>query len=320
MTQDSKAPLKKELVIVGGGPAGLTAAIYAQRSLLDAVTLEREAVGGQMLLTGTIDNYPGLPGTDGFSLSDAMRKQASELGAEILMSEVSSIHRDPQNGTFLVTTPESAYETKCVIVAAGAKPRKVGFIGEEQFTGRGVSYCATCDGMFYRGKQVFVIGGGNSAAEEALFLSRIASKVTMVVRKDHLRAQTALVQDLTSASNVEILYNTVVSSVDGPGLLTSIELTSTFSGATERLMFDEGAFGVFVLVGRVPETGLVSDLVSLDEHGYVVTNERMEAGVDGLYVVGDARAKPLRQIVTAASDGAIAASSAAAYLGRPIEG
>lgn len=320
MSQDMPNAIRKEVVIVGGGPAGLTASIYAQRSLLDAVTLEREALGGQMMLTGAIDNYPGLPGTDGFSLSDALREQAESLGATIEMADVSAIERDAATGTYLVRTSGATYDAPCVILAAGARPRTVGFEGEQRFTGRGVSYCATCDGMFYRNKQVFVIGGGNSAAEEALFLSRIASKVTLVVRKDHLRAQAALVNELERADNVEILYNTNVTAVDGPDLLTSIELTDALTGATSRLTFDEGSFGVFVLVGRVPETGLVRELVCVDEQGYVVTNDRMETSLPGLYVAGDARQKPLRQIVTAAADGAIAASSAAAYLGRPIEG
>lgn len=320
MSQNVSERLKKELVIIGGGPAGLTAAIYAQRSLLDAVTLERTAVGGQMTLTGAVDNYPGLPGADGFSLSDAMREQAQSLGAELVMADVTSLERIDETGTYLVATPEATYEARCVIYAAGARPRTVGFSGEERFTGRGVSYCATCDGMFYRGKQVFVIGGGNSAAEEALFLSRIARKVTMVVRKDHLRAQAALVEELSAAENVEILYNTTVTSVDGPDLMTSIELTSSVTGRTEHMSFDEGAFGVFVLVGRAPETTLLQGLAELDEQGYARTNEMMETSAPGLYVAGDAREKPLRQIVTAASDGAVAASRAAAYLGRPIEG
>ena len=310
----------KDLVIIGGGPAGLSAAIYARRSLLDAVTLEREALGGQVILTSEIDNYPGLPHTDGFTLSDAMRAQAEDLGAVILMDPVSELVRDDATGRFVVTTSSTRYDAASVIVAAGAQPRRAGFEGEERFAGHGVSYCATCDGMFYRNKQVFVIGGGNSAAEEALFLARLASKVTLVVRKDHLRAQTALVRELEDNEKVEIRLLTSIVSVDGGELPSTIEFRDNATGETHAETYDEGSFGIFVLAGRVPETGLLRGLAELDESGYAVTDERMATGVPGLFVAGDARRKPLRQIVTAASDGAVAATSAAAYLGLPVEG
>ncbi|MBM6775289.1 NAD(P)/FAD-dependent oxidoreductase [Olsenella profusa] len=310
----------KDLVIVGGGPAGLTAALYAQRSLLDAVTLEREAFGGQVILTSEIDNYPGVPHADGFSLVDAMRSQAADLGAEVVMDPVESLERDPATGRFTVRAASASYDAAAVIVAAGAQPRHAGFIGEDRFAGHGVSYCATCDGMFYRGKQVFVVGGGNSAAEEALFLTRFASKVTLLVRKDHLRAQAALVEELERHEKVEVRLLTSLVALDGGELPTTLTLRDNGTGETYEEAYDEGSFGVFVLVGRVPETGLVDGLVELDEAGYVVTDDRMATGTPGLFVAGDVRAKPLRQIVTAAADGAIAATSAAAYLGRPIEG
>lgn len=313
-------PTRRELVIVGGGPAGLTAAIYARRSLLDAVTLEREAIGGQTILTSEIDNYPGLPHTDGYTLSEAMRAQAADLGAEIAMDPVSSIVRDEATGRFIVSAASTTYDADAVILAAGARPRHAGFEGEDRFAGRGVSYCATCDGMFYRGKRVYVIGGGNSAAEEALFLARLASEVVLVVRKDHLRAQSALVRELEENERVEMRLLTSVVSLDGGDLPRSITLRDNATGDTVTEEFEEGSFGVFVLVGRVPETELVSDLVELDQAGYAITDERMATRTPGLYVAGDARAKALRQIVTAASDGAVAATSVAAYLGRPIEG
>lgn len=312
--------VKKDLVIVGGGPAGLSAAIYAQRSLLDAVTLEREALGGQVILTNEIDNYPGVPDTDGFSLVDAMQRQATELGAEVAMDPVESIERDEATGRLLVSAATTTYDATAVIVAAGAQPRRAGFEGEERFAGHGVSYCATCDGMFYRGKQVFVVGGGNSAAEEALFLTRFASKVTLLVRKDHLRAQSALVQELEKSEKVEVRLLTSLVSLDGGELPSRLTLRDNATGRTYEEAYDEGSFGVFVFVGRVPETGLVDGLVELDEAGYVVTDERMATSTPGLFVAGDVRAKPLRQIVTAAADGAVAATSAAAYLGRPVEG
>ena len=311
---------QKDLVIVGGGPAGLSAAIYAQRSLLDAVTLEREALGGQTILTSEIDNYPGLPHTDGFTLSDAMRAQAEDLGAQIVMDPVSSIERDESTGRFVVEASSARYDAAAVILAAGARPRKAGFEGEDRFSGRGVSYCATCDGMFYRGKQVLVVGGGNSAAEEALFLARLASKVTLVVRKDHLRAQAAVVRELESNERVELRLLTSIVAIDGDELPTSLTLRDNATGETRVETFDEGSFGVFVLVGRDPETELVEGLCDLDGAGYALTDERMATRTPGLFVAGDARSKPLRQIVTAASDGAVAATSAAAYLGLPVEG
>ena len=310
----------KDLVIVGGGPAGLSAAIYAQRSLLDAVTLEREALGGQVILTSEIDNYPGLPHTDGFTLSDAMRSQAEDLGAQIVMDPVSAIDHDPETGRFCVVASSARYDAAAVILAAGARPRRAGFEGEERFAGRGVSYCATCDGMFYRGKHVFVVGGGNSAAEEALFLARLASKVTVIVRKDHLRAQTAIVRELENNEKVELRLLTSIVAIDGDDLPSSLTLRDNATGATHVETYEEGSFGVFVLVGRDPETELVRGLVDVDDARYVVTDERMATRTPGLFVAGDARAKPLRQIVTAAADGAVAATSAAAYLGRPVEG
>ena len=316
----SDSTSKKDLVIIGGGPAGLSAAIYAQRSLLDAVTLEREALGGQVILTSEIDNYPGMPHTDGFSLTDAMHNQALDLGARIEMDVVESIERLDGSEGFIVRAMGSTYTSKTVILAAGAQPRKAGFEGEDRFSGRGVSYCATCDGMFYRGKLVFVIGGGNSAAEEALFLTRFASKVVLIVRKDHLRAQAAIAEELERNEKVEIRYLTSVTAVDGEELLSSITLRNNETGELHTESYPEGSFGVFVFVGRNPETQLVQGLVETDENGYVLTNDRMETSTPGLYVAGDARSKPLRQIITAASDGAIAATSAASYLGRPLEG
>ena len=310
----------KDLVIVGGGPAGLSAAIYARRSLLDAVTLEREALGGQAILTSEIDNYPGLPHTDGFTLSDAMRAQAEDLGAQIVMDPVSSIARNQETGRFDVVTSSARYDAATVILAAGARPRHAGFDGEQRFAGHGVSYCATCDGMFYRGKHVFVIGGGNSAAEEALFLARLASKVTLIVRKDHLRAQAAVVRELEQNEKVELRLLTSIVALDGGDLPSSVTFRDNATGSTHVETYEEGSFGVFVLVGRDPETELVRELVDVDDAGYVVTDERMATRTPGLFVAGDARVKPLRQIVTAASDGAVAATSAAAYLGLPVEG
>ena len=309
----------KDLVIIGGGPAGLTAAIYAQRALLNSVLLEQEAVGGQVILTSEIDNYPGMPHTDGFTLTDTMQHQAEDLGATIAMSNVEKIERTGE-GRFLVRTPDGIYDTKTVILAGGASPRPAGFEGEKVFGGHGVSYCATCDGMFYRNKLVFVIGGGNSACEEALFLTRFASKVILVVRKDHLRAQAAVGKLVEDNDKIEIRYNTSVTKVTGGQLLSSITLRNTVAGTETTETYDEGAFGVFVFVGRVPASELVGDLVDLDANGYIVTDDRMATKTPGLYAAGDIRQKPLRQIITAAADGAYAVNSVAAYLGQPVEG
>lgn len=309
----------KDLVIIGGGPAGLTAAIYAQRALLNSVLLEQEAVGGQVILTSEIDNYPGVPHTDGFTLTDTMQHQAEDLGATIAMSNVEKIERTGE-GRFLVRTPDGIYDTKTVILAGGASPRPAGFEGEKVFGGHGVSYCATCDGMFYRNKLVFVIGGGNSACEEALFLTRFASKVILVVRKDHLRAQAAVAKLVEDNDKIEIRYNTSVTKVTGGQLLSGITLRNTVTGTETTETYDEGALGVFVFVGRVPASELVGDLVDLDANGYIVTDDRMATKTPGLYAAGDIRQKPLRQIITAAADGAYAVNSVAAYLGQPVEG
>lgn len=308
-----------DLTIIGAGPAGLSAAIYAQRAMLETITLEQEAVGGQVITTSDVDNYPGVPHTDGFSLVDAMQRQAEDLGANIVMESVLSIDRDEDEGRFLVKTSGNAYSTKTVILAGGATPRHAGFEGETEYAGKGVSYCATCDGMFFRGRDVFVVGGGNSAAEEALFLTRFADSVTLVVRKDHLRAQAAVAKQLEENPKVSIRFLTSIVSIGGDNAVREITFRNNEDGSQRTEVFENGV-GVFVFVGRVPASDLIRDMVDMTPEGYVVANERMETKTPGLFVAGDVRDKPLRQIVTAASDGAIAATSVSAYLGHPVEG
>ena len=306
-----------DLIIIGGGPAGLSAAIYAKRALLDTVVLEQEALGGQVIITSEIDNYPGVPHTDGFTLTEAMRSQATDLGADIRMECVQSVERDDDE-LFHVTSDRQEYVAKTVILAGGATPRHAGFAGEEDYAGRGVSYCATCDGMFFRGREVFVVGGGNSAAEEALFLTRFASKVTMIVRKDHMRAQASVIQQIEQNDKADVRYQTAVSKVDGENGITKVMFRNTADDTEYIEQFSQGV-GVFVFVGRVPATELISDFVDLTPVGYVLADERMATKTPGLFVAGDVRDKPLRQIVTAASDGAVAATSAAAFLGHPVD-
>ncbi|MBP3893313.1 MAG: FAD-dependent oxidoreductase [Atopobiaceae bacterium] len=308
-----------DVVIIGGGPAGLSAAIYAQRALLDTLLLEQEAVGGQVLITSDIDNYPGLPKTDGYSLVNAMHTQATDLGAKIVTLNVEMVTRDEETGLFELKTPEGTILTKTVIAATGATPRHAGFDGEDTFTGHGVSYCATCDGMFYRGKKVFVIGGGNSACEEALFLTRFADKVDVVVRKDHLRAQAAVAKELEENPKVTIRYLTSITGVSGNMMLSSVTLRDNATGEVYTEEYGEGGFGVFVFVGHAPASELLKDLVEVTESGHVIADERMATCTEGLFVAGDLRDKPLRQIITAAADGAIAATSASIYLGHPAE-
>lgn len=303
----------RDLVIIGSGPAGLSAAIYARRALLDTLVLEGKAYGGQITLSTEVANYPGVPDADGFTLMDGMRWQAENLGAQIELRKASALKRE-DSGIFLISADEEDIEARAVIVATGSNPARAGFVGEEEFTGRGVSYCAVCDAMFYRNKLVFVCGGGNSAAEEALELSNFASEVVVCVRKDHMRAQAALIAALEEKQNIRISYNTEIVGVYGKDLVESIELKNNITGTIERRELGEGAFGVFVYVGMRPNTELLRGSVSLDNSGHAVTDAGMRTEVPGLFAAGDCRAKELRQIVTATADGAIAATSAASYL------
>lgn len=302
-----------DLVIVGAGPAGLASAIYARRGLLSTLVVEREAHGGQMMLTNQIDNYPGAYNVVGYELADNMRAQAEDLGAVIKASDVLKISKAP-SGLFEVACPDDVYLSRTLIYAAGASPRSAGFAGEKDFLGRGVSYCATCDGMFYRNKQVFVIGGGNSAAEEALYLSKIAAQVFLIVRKDQLRAAKSLVEALEAKPNIEILRQHVVKSIAGTDIVDTVELINLENGHNVQFKSPDGNFGVFVSVGRTPNTELVAKLTELDSQGYATTDEDLRTATPGLFIAGDCRAKNLRQIVTAVSDGAIAATSAIRYL------
>ncbi len=294
-----------DVAVIGGGPAGYTAALYAARAGLRVVVIEKMAAGGQMALTTEIDNYPGFPnGVDGFTLGQDMRKGAERFGAETILTQVESLELTGEIKK--IHTRTGTIETKTVIYAAGATPRKLGLKDEEELTGMGVSYCAHCDGMFYRGKTVVVVGGGNSAAADALLLSRVAEKVILVHRRDTLRAERIYRNQLESAPNVEFIWNSTVEKLLRGERLTGIIVKNTRSGEKQEILCN----GLFVSIGRDPATQLVKDQLLLDETGYIIADESTKTNIPGVYAAGDVRTKELRQIVTAAADGAVAAYQA----------
>ncbi|MBQ8897686.1 MAG: thioredoxin-disulfide reductase [Clostridia bacterium] len=298
-----------DMIIIGGGPAGYTAALYAARAGLDTLVLERLSAGGQMALTHQIDNYPGFEdGIDGFSLAEKMKKQAERFGAKSRTAEVVRLvlatepkQIETANGTFL---------GKTVVLAAGANPRELGVEKEAELVGRGVAYCAACDGMFYRGKTVVVAGGGNTVAADALLLSRIAKKVILVHRRDTLRATKIYHEPLMQAENVEFRWNSTVKELLHETRITGVRLSDVNTGEESTVACD----GVFVSIGRKPATGFLGDQVKLDENGYVVAGEDTKTNIPGVYAVGDIRTKELRQIVTAVADGAVSVHEAEKYL------
>ena len=302
-----------DMIIIGGGPGGYTAALYAARAGLDAVVLEALAPGGQMALSHQIDNYPGFEeGIDGFSLAVKMQKEAERFGAQTKLAQVqrADLSADPK----VLETSEGTFFARTVVVATGASPRELGVPGERELTGRGVHYCADCDGMFYKGKTVVVVGGGNTAAQDATLLSRIARKVILVHRRDTLRATHIYHQPLMEADNVEFRWNSVVEGFvqAEDGTLTGVRLRDVNTGAETVTDCD----GVFVSIGRKPASGLVRGQVELDEGGYVVAGEDTRTSLPGVYAVGDVRTKQVRQVVTAVSDGAAAVHGAEEYLGQ----
>ena len=298
-----------DLVIIGGGPAGYTAALYSARAGLRTLLVEKLSAGGQMGLTNQIDNYPGFPdGVDGIELADRMQLQAERNGAQTLYAEVTALQL--QGDVKRVETTEGSLEAKAVVIATGANPRPLGLEQEQALTGRGVHYCAHCDGMFYRGKTVAVVGGGNSAVADALHLSRLAKKVYLIHRRDRLRSERIQEQALLEAENVEIRWNTTVAALQENGRLQGVVLQDVHSGAETELALD----GLFISVGRVPVTELVRGQLELDATGYIVADETTHTSVPGVFAVGDVRTKALRQVVTAVADGAAAAHFADAYL------
>jgi thioredoxin reductase (NADPH) len=303
-----------DMIIIGGGPGGYTAALYAARAGLSALVLERFAPGGQMALTSQIDNYPGFPqGVDGFALGQDMRAAAERFGAKTVMAEVKKL--DLKANPKVAETAKGVFYGKTVAFATGANPRKLGIPGEKELTGLGVSYCAHCDGMFYRGKTVAVVGGGNSAAADALILSRIAKKVYIIHRRDALRATKIYHEPLRKAENVEFVWNSAVSAIRSEETLSAVTVRDLQSGREREIRLD----GLFVSIGREPATELVAGQLALDEAGYIAASEDTLTSLPGVYAVGDVRSKALRQVVTAVADGAMAAQMAEEFLLKSAE-
>lgn len=303
-----------DFIILGGGCAGLTAGIYAGRAKMKTLLIEKQTAGGQAATTDEIENYPGFDKITGPELSERMLKQAKSFGMEYLISDVTGVNL---SGTIKeIIASSEKYCCKTVLLATGGIPKQVGFEGEEAFRGRGVSYCATCDGFFFNGKDVFVIGGGYSAAEEALYLTRFAKKVTILIRKGQFRCARSLAERVINHPNIEVMFHTELIKVYGDKLLKGAVLRNNQTGEeTEYRTSEEGeTFGVFVFAGYKPVSNLFQGQVAIDQEGYIITNNNMETNLPGVFAAGDIRRKELRQIVTAVSDGAIAATRAEQYL------
>lgn len=300
-----------DMIVVGGGPGGYTAALYAARAGMQVAVVEKLAAGGQMAQTHQVDNYPGFEdGIDGIDLADKMQDQAHRFGAETIYAQVEHLELGAVPKT--VHTDQGDYFAKTVVIATGANPRKLGLPMEQEFTGRGVHYCAACDGMFYRGNTVVVVGGGNTAAADALALSRIAQKVYVVHRRDTLRATKLYHKPLLEAKNVEFLWNSAITALEGDGRLSGAVVKDLQNGQERFLEVN----GLFVSIGRVPATALVEGQLQLDQAGYIQAGEDTESSLPGVYAVGDVRSKQVRQIVTAVADGAVAAHAAESYLAQ----
>ena len=298
-----------DTIIIGGGPAGLSAGVYAMRSRLKAILIEKYSCGGQMIVTDFVENYPGFcDGITGAELSVAMEKQARNLGLEIKSAEVVNV--DFTAPEKRLVTSEGEFRAPTIILATGATPRRLNLPGEDRLTGRGVSYCATCDGAFFRDKPIAVVGGGNTAVQDAVFLSRFASKVTIIHRRDALRATRILQERAFKNEKVEIAWDSVVSEILGETKVSGLTLRNVRDGSERTLSVE----GVYILIGTDPHTEFLRGHVALDPGGYILTDEDMHTSVPGVFAAGDCRRKSLRQMVTAAADGAIAAVEAEKYI------
>jgi len=298
----------RDLIIIGSGPAALSAAIYSGRANLSPLLITGKEIGGRMALSESIENYPGFPEGSGFELAQLMRQQAERFGAELLMDEVVSV--DLSSRPFKTRTHEGEYQAEALIIATGTSPLRLGVPGEEDFSGRGVSFCATCDGFFYHGQTVVVVGGGNAAAKEALFLTKFASKVYMVHRGDSLRAEEMIQDQVVASDKIQPIWDTVVTEVIGNGDVTGVGLKNVNTGEESTLE----AQGVFIFVGSLPNSELFKGQLELDEAGRIVTDERQRTSVEGVFAAGDVQEKIARQIATAVGSGARAAMQAEEFL------
>ena len=290
-----------DVIIVGAGPAGLTAAIYLKRASKKVLVLEANCYGGQIVNTLDIENYPGFEHISGFDFSTKLYNQALKLGAEVVFEKVENIKKD---NIFYVETAKNKYKAQTVILATGLDNRKIG-LGEDHLIGKGVSYCATCDGSFYKDKEVAVVGGGNTAVEDALYLSDVANKVYLIHRKDKFRADEITVNKLNEKKNVEFIYNSNITKIIADDKLTGIEINND-----REIKID----GLFIAIGKIPGNNCFKSLITLDDNGYILTNENCKTNIPGLFAAGDNRSKEVRQLVTATGDGAIAANEVLKYI------
>ncbi|MDD3065789.1 MAG: thioredoxin-disulfide reductase [Endomicrobiaceae bacterium] len=299
-----------DVIIIGGGPAGLGAAIYSSRARMSTLIIEKAGCGGLIAITDNLENYPGFDkGINGFELTSKMEQQARTSGAEITYGEVVAIETDETLKKVILT--DKTYITKTIIIASGSSFKKLGVQGEEEFIGRGISFCATCDGPFFKNKEVAVIGGGNSALQEALFLTKFASKITLIHRRNEFRAAKILQERVAAEPKIKIVLDTVVEEITGTQTIEKIKVRNVKSDAAKEIPVD----GVFIFIGWTPNTKfLMNNKIALDEKGYILTDEQMKTAIDGIYACGDVRKKSLRQVVTAVSDGATASVSAHQYI------
>lgn len=303
-----------DIVIVGGGPAGLAAGLYASRARLNAVIIEKEKAGGQIAITDEVANYPGsIEHATGPSLVQRMKEQAEGFGAKFVIDTVTEIKTEGK--TKVVVGRNETYETKTVIFATGATPKYIGCPGEKEFTGRGVSYCATCDGAFFEDFEVYVVGGGDSAIEEAMFLTKFARKVTVIHRREELRAAKSIQEKAFKNEKIDFMWNSQIVELKGDGLLNAMVVEDTKTGERRTISADEndGTFGVFVFIGFAPQNSLLEGKVEMVD-GYIKTDDTMRTNIEGIFAAGDNRVKSLRQVVTATADGAIAATQAEKYI------
>lgn len=302
-----------DVIVIGGGPAGLTAAIYLSRAKYRVLVVEKEQFGGQITITNEVVNYPGIGKTSGKALTDTMRRQAEAFGAETILAEATGI--DAEGDVKTVHTSRGDFQCLGILLATGARPRTIGFKGEDEYKGRGVAYCATCDGEFFTDKEVFVIGGGYAAAEESVFLTKFAKHVTVMIRKEDFSCAASVAEKAKSHKKITVITNTVVEEVSGENGLDYIRYKNTKTEEISEYRAQSGDFfGVFVFAGYSPDTALVKDIIELNEHGYIITDSEQKTNIEGVYAAGDVCIKPLRQVVTATGDGALAATELEKYV------